>query len=188
MILISLQLPVHSKRQRVELISCTDGDTAHFNINNSNKKVRFLGIDSPEYTKEIEPFGKEASEFVCNALTEAEVIEIEYDKNAGETDKFDRHLVWVFTDGKLLNDEIIKNGLGEVTYLYDDYKYTDQLLKSQEIAKEKQLNIWDTGEKDSNSFVVYIVGLTAIAVVIFGNTKNKKMKIRQIIQQMKNDK
>lgn len=187
-IFLCFQFPAYSKRERVELISCTDGDTAHFKINGKNEKVRFLGIDAPEYTNEIEPFGKEASEFVCEALTNASVLEIEYDKNAGKTDKFDRHLVWIFTDGILLNDEIVRNGLAEVTYLYDDYKYNDKLLKSQDYAKDKQLNIWGknlSGDNSENNIIIYIIGIIAIGVVVFSGTKNKKMKVREIIYQMK---
>ena len=51
----------------VKLSKCTDGDTAHFIIDGKDTKVRFLAIDTPESVKEnniVEPFGKEASEYL----------------------------------------------------------------------------------------------------------------------------
>ena len=49
----------------VTLKSCVDGDTANFIINKKVKKVRFIGIDTPESVKKdskVEPYGKAASE------------------------------------------------------------------------------------------------------------------------------
>ena len=45
-----------------------DGDTIWVEIGNENKKVRFIGLDCPEYTKEIEPYGKEATQYTCENL------------------------------------------------------------------------------------------------------------------------
>ena len=39
-----------------------DGDTIGVTIDGKYYKVRFIGINCPEYTKEIEPYGKEATE------------------------------------------------------------------------------------------------------------------------------
>ena len=51
------------KRFEVTLDKCVDGDTAWFNVDGKKTKVRFLYIDTPESTNEIEPYGKEASEY-----------------------------------------------------------------------------------------------------------------------------
>ena len=68
-------LPVQANtKQKVTLSKCTDGDTAHFIIKGKDTTVRFLAINAPEYTKEKEPYGKEASAYVCDALTNAKTI------------------------------------------------------------------------------------------------------------------
>jgi len=77
-----------SERQIVTLNKCVDGDTAWFNLNNETIKTRFLAIDTPESTNKIEEYGKEASSYTCNLLTNASVIEIEYDENSDKTDKY----------------------------------------------------------------------------------------------------
>ena len=75
---------------KVELSECVDGDTAKFIYNNEKITARFLAIDTPETvhpTKDVEEFGKEASEYTCNKLTNAKEIKLEYDKDSDKTDK-----------------------------------------------------------------------------------------------------
>jgi len=91
---------VYAKKVTVTLEKCVDGDTAWFKLNNETIKTRFLAIDTPESTKEIEEYGKEASKYTCEELSNARKIEIEYDDESDKTDKYDRHLVWVLVYGK----------------------------------------------------------------------------------------
>ncbi len=65
----------------VTLYNPVDGDTAHFYQKESeNKKdnrlvkVRFYGIDTPESTGQIEPWGKKASKFTTETLQNAKTI------------------------------------------------------------------------------------------------------------------
>jgi len=157
-------------KEIVTLNKCVDGDTAWFNFNNEVIKARFLAIDTPESTNTIEAYGKEASEFTCNLLTNSNKIEIEYDENSDQKDKYERHLVWVFVDDLLLQDLIIKEGLAEVDYIYDDYKYTNILESSQLIAKNNKIGIWQT---DNNSPLFLIIIIT---IIILGCCFSKKIK------------
>ena len=43
---------------------------------------------------------------------------------------------------KLLQQKLVEEGYAEVKYLYDDYKYTNQLQKSEKEAKAKKSKIW----------------------------------------------
>ena len=64
----------------VTLRSVTDGDTANFvqegYVDDSNKqitiKTRFLGVNTPESTAKVEPWGKKASLFTKHILEEAQ--------------------------------------------------------------------------------------------------------------------
>lgn len=129
-------------KEKVKLSSCVDGDTTKFILNNKEITVRYLAINTPEMGKNEESYGYEASEYTCNKLKKAKKIELEYDKNSDKKDKYDRHLAWVFYDGKLLNDELVKNGLAEIKYVYGDYKYLDKLNKSEEYAKKYKKGIY----------------------------------------------
>lgn len=167
-------------KDTVTLNKCVDGDTAWFNLNNEVIKVRFLAIDTPEYTNKIEAYGKEASEYTCDKLTHAKKIEIEYDENSDKLDKYDRHLVWVFVDDILLQDLIIQNGLAKVDYLYGDYKYTNELQKSELIAKSNQIGMWENTNFNFQIIGIIIVVLIIILICCF----NKKIR-NKIIKKSK---
>lgn len=127
----------------VKLSKCTDGDTAHFIIDGKDTKVRFLAIDTPESVKEnniVEPFGKQASEYTCKALSDANRITIEYDQD--KEDHYGRTLAWVFVDGKLLQEELVRNGLADIKYMEDYFKYKDVLEQAQNEAIDNKVGIW----------------------------------------------
>lgn len=122
-----------------------DGDTAKFDMNGEIIKVRFLAVDTPESvhpTKEVQAYGVEASNFTKEKLKNAKTIELEFDNNSDKTDKYGRYLAWIWVDGELLQDLLVKEGLAKVAYLYADYKYTNILEESEKIAKETKIGIW----------------------------------------------
>ena len=100
-----------------------DGDTTHFNVPSSVidsgiLKARYLGVNTPESTGQIEPWGKKASNFTKETLKNATSIIVESDTNRWNPDSTgDRYLVWVWyktaemTDYRCLNLEILQNGL-----------------------------------------------------------------------------
>lgn len=163
---------VDAQKLEVTLDKCVDGDTAWFYLDNEEIKARFLAIDTPESTTKKEAFGKEASDFTCNLLKNANKIEIEYDDNSDKLDKYDRHLVWVFVDDNLLQDLIIKNGLGEVEYLYGDYKYTSILEASEILAKTNRVGMWN----DTYDYLYIIGTIILIVIIIIICILNKKVR------------
>jgi len=134
-----------TNRYKVTFSKCVDGDTARLILNKKEIKVRFLAIDTPESvhpTVGEEAYGKEASQYTCDKLKNAKKIEIEYDPKSDKTDKYDRHLVWVYIDDVLLQKTLISMGYAEVAYLYDDYLYIGELKQAQEKAKINKVGIW----------------------------------------------
>lgn len=145
--LLIIPINVSALEKTVTLVKCVDGDTAKFLIDNKEQSARFLAVDTPETKhpkKGVEKFGPEASEYTCDRLTNAKKIVLEYDDNSTKEDKYGRALVWVFVDGDLLQEELIKKGYAKVAYLYDDYKYTEKLKTAEKKAKSKEVGIWST--------------------------------------------
>lgn len=139
-------LPLDNKE--VELVKCVDGDTARFKINGKEESVRFLAIDTPETVKPntpIQPYGKEASTYTCDILSNAKNIKLEFEES-NQTDKYGRGLAWVFADEELVQKSLITKGYGKVAYLFGNYKYTDDLQAAERIAKENRLGIWSEEE------------------------------------------
>ena len=121
---------------QVDLVRCVDGDTAVFTEGSGSFTVRFLGIDTPESTYKFDPWGKAASTFTCDKLTNATTIVLEYDASSQErTDGNGRYLAWVWYDGRLLNLELVEEaytgskGVGgskyETTFYLAEFKTQD---------------------------------------------------------------
>lgn len=135
----------NTTEKEATLSKCIDGDTAEMIINGNKERIRFLAIDTPESVdpnKPAEPYAKETASFTCNLLKNANEITLEIEENA-KKDKYDRLLAWVWVDSNLVQMDLIENGLAEVKYLYDDYKYTDLLIDAQKEAKSKKIGIWN---------------------------------------------
>lgn len=131
------------ERYSVTLVECVDGDTAWFNVDGVKTKVRFLFIDTPESTKEVQPYGKEASDYVEKRLKNAKKIELETNLDGDQYDKYDRMLAWIFVDGELLQEDIARNGYVKKYYDYGyDYTYKDQIIKADEQAKEDKIGLY----------------------------------------------
>jgi micrococcal nuclease len=131
---------VVGKKYPATLDKCVDGDTANFIVNGKIQKTRFLYIDTPEYTTETEPYGKEASEFTCNFLKQGKIT-LETD-GTELYDKYDRLLAWVWVGDKLHQRVITKIGLVEDFYDYGDYKYEDEVIQAMDQAKSKYAGMY----------------------------------------------
>lgn len=133
----------------VTLNNCVDGDTARFMLGVEEINVKFLGIQSEKSIKDdLDDEINEAfvKDYVCSALTNATEIKLEYEPNIERKDKFDRVQAWVFVDGVLLQDDLVKNGYAKVLLVEDNYTYKDILVSSQTEARNKKLGIWKEDE------------------------------------------
>lgn len=174
-----------SSKISVTLSKCVDGDTAKFNLNQEVITARFLAIDTPETKhpqKGEEPWGKEASNFTCDSLKKAKKIELEYDDNSEKLDKYDRHLVWVFVDDELLQDNIIKKGYAEVAYLYGNYKYAPLLQDHETLAKQEKLGIWGEKSPKKINYWYLVFGIIGLIVIYFISSKKTRKKIRNKVK------
>ena len=142
---LKLDMDSESLKWEVTVKMHIDGDTTHFYINQSgniNKisktpgidgvlKARYLGINTPESTGKIEPWGKKASNFTKSKLESAESIIIESEDTNWNVDSTgERFLVWVWykpegaDDYRNLNLEILQEGLAHSSKS-GNYRYGD---------------------------------------------------------------
>lgn len=174
-LLLFLYINVKAETIEVTYKNCIDGDTAWFTTEDSDIKVRFIGINAPELEHEETPkeyYSEEAKNYVCERLENAKKIELEFDPNSDKQDKYDRYLAWVFIDDNLFQKDIVKNGYAKVAYLYDEYKYSDIIIKNEEYAKKHNLGIWkDYINKDINYYfnkykdIIILIGILLIYIV-----------------------
>lgn len=130
-----------------------DGDTSVLRFNGKEQKVRFLLIDTPETknpNRRVQPFGLEASNRTKELLSTASEITFEYDKG-DRADHYGRVLGYVFIDGTLLQETLVKEGLARVAYVKEsNTKYLTELEQAQEQAKKESLGIWSIPDYVTN--------------------------------------
>lgn len=131
----------------VLLDRCIDGDTTRFRVpGGSSFSVRYLGIDTPESTGTIEPWGRASSEFVCEVLTNADTIVLQRDPAAGNTDATGtRELAYVWYDGRLLNLELIELAFSPAQGT-GNLMHGDLMFEAMNRARQTGRHIW--GEDD----------------------------------------
>ncbi|QWQ38431.1 thermonuclease family protein [Gemella sp. zg-570] len=132
-------------RYEVKFIKKVDGDTIKVKFNGQDLTVRYLNIDTPETVKKntpVQEYGPEASEYNGKILANAKKVELEFDVKQ-KLDKYGRALAYVYADGKLVQEELLKEGLAEIKYVYEpDTRYLDILKKAQNQAKSNKKNLW----------------------------------------------
>lgn len=144
--------------EEVSLLRNIDGDTSHFLDSNRNTiKIRYLGVNTPESTGRIAPWGKQASVFTKNKLENAYsiVIEAENVGNAPEADTTgERYLAYIWyktsenSEYRLLNLEIIENCFSYFTGDSENLKYGDPMRDAYLDKSVTKLRVF--GEKDPN--------------------------------------
>ncbi|MBQ3646338.1 MAG: thermonuclease family protein [Synergistaceae bacterium] len=130
-----------------------DGDTMSVIVGNEERRVRFLGVDTPETVhpnKPVQYYGKEASQFTKNSLTGKRVW-LEYDKNP--TDRYNRHLAYIWTSKpnqinentmreNMFNAKLLLDGYAKVMMIKPNTKYKDLFEKFQDEAKNSKRGLW----------------------------------------------
>ncbi len=168
---MKLNLNSGRKYAEVTVYNYIDGDTTHFNINDpdfdgSILKARYLGINTPESTGSIEPWGKKASNYTKTQLKKATSIIIESDSDKWDADSTGgRYLVWVWyktaedTEYRNLNVEILQQGLafGSNASLNSYSTYTMGALNQ---AKQQKLHVFSKTEKDPDFYYGAAVNLS----------------------------
>ncbi len=149
---------------QVEVYTAIDGDTVHFKMVDSDDtsviKIRFYGIDTPESTGSIEPYGYEAKMYTKEALENAGTIVISgvsiYEYTAPTTDSTGSRylgLVWIaeeenasYDQLQLLNLMIVQNGYSYVKNLDEFPEFYDTFIAAENQAREWELNLF-SGEQ-----------------------------------------
>ncbi|MBR4672763.1 MAG: thermonuclease family protein [Bacilli bacterium] len=155
LMIMLLILPINvmasqSTSDEVSLSNCVDGNSARFMLRLTEIKVKFLGIEAAENIideKTNEVNDSFVKDYVCDALKSAKKIKIEYEPNIEREDKYGRIQAWVYIDGVLLQEDLVKQGYAKVVYINDDYLHAKELKSALSYAKEKKLGIWKNEEE-----------------------------------------
>jgi micrococcal nuclease len=131
-------------RQGVEVQRVVDGDTL---LLRGGQRLRLQGVDTPETVLEnhpVEKWGPEATAFTKEFIRAAGGrVELELDGEAA--DQYDRWLRFVWHDGRMLNEELLRAGLAraKLGYDYSQSKKT-RLRQAQQAAQRAGIGLWSS--------------------------------------------
>ena len=148
--------PLHAQ-QTTTVTRIVDGDTLKVFYLEGEESIRLIGIDTPESrvnkkTKKdakrsgqdietIIAMGKRATEYVESLVKPGGLITIEFDVQ--ERDRYKRLLGYVYlSNGKMLNEEIVKAGYASVMTIPPNVKYKDRFLIAYQEARERKVGLW----------------------------------------------
>lgn len=166
---------------KARVTKAVDGDTVYVKLENGKEeKVRFIGVDTPESTTQVEPYGKEAAAYTKSKLLNKDVW-LELDVQ--ERDKYGRLLAYVWLSpptkesdkeirAKMFNAVLLLEGYAQVMTVPPNVKYAEYFRKYQQEAREENAGLWGLGveeEKPASS--------QTPAAAYIGNKNSKKFHL-----------
>lgn len=150
-----------SKLDAVKFIRTVDGDTIIVeDSNGEHKRVRMIGIDTPESVAQEEErnneYGIMASDYTKELLTNAGTLYLEYDVDAD--DQYDRILAYVWLEdvddtfnvenikNSMVNAIIVENGYGIAKKYEPTVAHDDILAELMAEAEENNIGLWQYQE------------------------------------------
>ncbi len=136
---------VEKTKPHVKVVRYIDGDTVyihHIPTEPIFEKLRFLRIDTPERGQK---YYKEASVAIKKMLSEATIITLEFESDkpgAHQRGNYNRLLVYVYADGKMVNLEMVRLGWSKFYTKYGAGKYADKFMAAEKEAKKDRRGIW----------------------------------------------
>jgi len=116
-----------------------DGDTIHAIVDGQDFPIRYIGIDTPENTTKVEPFGAEATQKNAE-LVNGKVVTLV--KDVSETDKYGRLLRYVLVDNAFVNLVLVQEGFANAVTYPPDVACADAFLQAERQAREANLGLW----------------------------------------------
>ncbi|MBQ6971603.1 MAG: thermonuclease family protein [Synergistaceae bacterium] len=130
-----------------------DGDTAVVKVDGQERRVRLLGVDTPETVhpnKPVQFYGKEASNFTKESLNGRRVW-LEYDQNP--QDRYQRHLAYIWLKNpktineasireNMFNAKLLLGGYAKVMIIRPNKRYEALFKKFEAEAKQAKLGVW----------------------------------------------
>jgi micrococcal nuclease len=129
-------IPSDATRATIEYVH--DGDTVFLT---DGRKVRLLGINTPEIGDERECYGDEATSELRRLLPEGSLVWVLSDIE--ELDQYGRSLLFIYTDaGTNVNIELLDLGAAEVEMYDPNWLFEDELEQAEADARAANLGLW----------------------------------------------
>ncbi|HEU4514757.1 MAG TPA: thermonuclease family protein [Nocardioidaceae bacterium] len=131
-------------KQRARVVKVVDGDTLTVRLASGvRRKVRLIGIDTPEVYSGVECGGRKASASMRRLTPKGTRVVLVSDPTQDKVDRYGRLLRYVMKSGRDMNRAQVNRGWATV-YVYDNnpFKRVQGYRKAQRSAKADPRGVW----------------------------------------------
>ncbi len=152
--------PAEKGRAQATILRVVDGVTYRVEYKGEEESLRLIGVSTPdsrvnrramreaqktgEDMRAIDSLiaqGRETMKFVRTLVKRGDGVTLEFD--AKRRDPYKRILAYVFLrDGRMLNEEILRNGYGNPMVIPPNKKYQQRFRAAYEEARKKKRGLW----------------------------------------------
>jgi len=128
--------------QSGKVVDVVDGDTIKVLLDEDGETytVRYIGMDTPEYTTRIEYYGSEAAVKNVELVMGKTVTLI---KDVSETDRYGRLLRYVIADNIFVNYELVAQGFANTASFPPDIACIPSFQEAERKAASANLGLWN---------------------------------------------
>lgn len=112
-----------------------DGDSLR---TNDGTEYRLIGINAPDR-------GECLADAAASRLEELVTDGVSFETDSELNDPFGRKLVYAFTDGTLINEQLVAEGMAVALHSEPNSRATERILAAMERAVASQLGLWNPG-------------------------------------------
>lgn len=136
--------PAPATSTTATVVAVVDGDTIDVQTSTGEERVRLIGIDTPEISRDggvDDCYAQDARNYL-DQLVYGRDVELVSDPTQGDTDQYGRLLRHVLVDGQSAAQLAIEAGAG-TEYTYNrPYDHRSDYLAAQDRAKETGADLW----------------------------------------------
>ncbi len=130
------------------IVRVVDGDTVEIQGYGQKRKVRLLGINTPETVdprRPVQTFGQEASDFTKSLLPPNTRVRYRYD--VAHQDRYGRELLHLYLDdGTWVNALLIRAGYAQSMTIAPNVAAADFFRQLQTEARDEGIGLWQISE------------------------------------------
>lgn len=136
-------VPDQAGRQEAQVTRVYDGDTIEVEFEGQRERVRYIGIDTPEFDDDrpaIRELARLASE-ANRALVNGRTVRLEFDRE--HRDRYGRLLAYVLVGDTLVNEWLVRGGFAESRDYPPNLRHQRRLDAAEREARGAGLLLWD---------------------------------------------
>lgn len=115
-----------------------DGDTIDVTGCADSGRIRFILVSTPEINPG-ECFGKQSTDYTRQKLLNRQVG---LERDRSEDDVYGRKLRYIWVDGELFNERLVRDGYATLTVYEPDVKYRTRIAAAEQEARANSRGLW----------------------------------------------